>query len=176
MDQLVENINAQIARVAKGDQTALGKLYELCSGYLLFMAKKYLYDKSYAEDIVSEVFLKVVKSAGDFDKAQNGLNWLFKITRNTALNFNQKENRYMTENIETHHDLAEVLSLSPEEQADILWLRDKVAELPKEDRELLYYRYWEGYTVRELAQKTGKATMTLHDKLKRILKNLKKEL
>ncbi|NCU33178.1 MAG: sigma-70 family RNA polymerase sigma factor [Candidatus Moranbacteria bacterium] len=176
MDQLVENINKQIARIAKGDQTALGKLYELCGGYLLFMAKKYLYDKSYAEDIVSEVFLKVVKNAQDFDTAQNGLNWLFKITRNTALNFNQKENRYPTEDIEVHRDLADVLSFSPEESADFSRLRDRIAALPKEERELLYYRYWEGYTVRELAQKTGKATMTLHDKLKRILKSLKKDL
>lgn len=43
-------------------------------------------------------------------------------------------------------------------------------------RELLYYRYWEGYTVRELAGRLGKPVMSVYDKLKKILKKLKNEL
>lgn len=173
MDKLVENINRQIVRIARGDKDGLARLYELSSGYLLSMAKKYLYDKSLAEDVVSEVYLKVVTNADGFDSGQNGLNWLFKIARNTALNFNEKQRRYPTEDIDSHRDIADALAVTPEENADLARLRDKVTELPQEERELLYYRYWEGYTVRELADKLGKAPMTLQDRLKRVLKKLR---
>lgn len=173
MDKLVENINRQIVRIARGDKDGLARLYELSSGYLLSMAKKYLYDKSLAEDVVSEVYLKVVTNAQGFDSAQNGLNWLFKIARNTALNFNKKQRRYPSEDIDSHRDIADALAVTPEENADLARLRDKVAGLPQEERELLYYKYWEGYTVRELADKTGMPPMTLQDRLKRILKKLR---
>lgn len=174
MDKLAQRVNREIEGIARGDKQALGRLYELAGGYLLFMAKKYVYDMSLAEDVVSEAFLKVVKSAGDFDPGQNGLNWLFKIVKNTALNLNIRDRRYRAEDIDAHRDIADVFACSPEEQSDLNHLRDLIKELPEEERELLYYRYWEGYTVRELAAKVGKPVMTLQDRLKKILGKLKK--
>jgi len=174
MDKLAERVNQEISGIARGDKQALGRLYELTGGYLLFMAKKYIYNISFAEDVVSEAFLKVVKSAKDFDPQQNGLNWLFKIVKNTALNINTRDRHCMAEDIDEHRDIADIFACSPEEQADFGRLRELLKELPEDERELLYYRYWEGYTVRELAEKVNKPVMTLQDKLKRILGKLKK--
>jgi RNA polymerase sigma-70 factor (ECF subfamily) len=174
MDKLAERVNKEICDISRGDKQALDRLYEITGGYLLFMARKYIYDVNLAEDVVSETYLKVVKNACHFDPAQNGLNWLFKIVKNTALNYNLRERRFKAEDIDEHRDIADVFSCTPEEQSDYCRLRELIKELPEEERELLYYRYWEGYTLRELADKAGKPVMTLHDKLKKILGKLKK--
>ncbi|MBO8424432.1 MAG: RNA polymerase subunit sigma, partial [Firmicutes bacterium] len=67
MDKLVRKTNALIVKIAQGDKRALGSLYELTSGYLLSMARAYVRDRSLAEDVVSETYLKAVRGAGSFD-------------------------------------------------------------------------------------------------------------
>lgn len=176
MDKLVRKTNALIMRIAKGDKNALGSLYELTSGYLLNMARAYVRDRSLAEDVVSETYLKAVRGAGSFDPKGNGLNWLFKIVRNTAFNLNSYENRRRHEDIEAHLDIADVFDAVDDARLDMKELRSAVRTLPREERALLYYRYWEGYTVRELAELTGKPVSTTQDNLKRILKKLKNKL
>lgn len=176
MDKLVRRTNALIMRIAGGDKNALGKLYELTSGYLLNMARAYVRDRGLAEDVVSETYLKAVRGAGSFDPKGNGLNWLFKIVRNTAFNLNSYENRRRHEDIEAHLDIADVFDAVDDARLDMKELRSAVRTLPREERALLYYRYWEGYTVRELAELTGKPVSTTQDALKRILKKLKNKL
>ena len=165
MDKLVRRTNALIMRIAGGDKNALGKLYELTSGYLLNMARAYVRDRSLAEDVVSETYLKAVRGAG-----------LFKIVRNTAFNLNSYENRRRHEDIEAHLDIADVFDAVDDARLDMSEVRAAVRALPPEERALLYYRYWEGYTVRELAALTGKPVSTTQDALKRILKKLKNKL
>ena len=53
---------------------------------------------------------------------------------------------------------------------------DAVKSLDKDERELIYMKYWEGYTVRELAAIYKMSPSTVQDRLKRILKRLKKIL
>ena len=176
MDKLVRKTNALIMRIAKGDKNALGSLYELTSGYLLNMARAYVRDRGLAEDVVSETYLKAVRGAGSFDPKGNGLNWLFKIVRNTAFNLNAYESRRRFEDIESHADIADVFDTLADTRLDSRELTAAIEALPREERTLLYYRYWEGYTVRELAALTGKPVSTTQDALKRILKKLKNKL
>ena len=176
MDKLVRRTNALIMRIAKGDKNALGSLYELTSGYLLAMARAYVRDRSLAEDVVSETYLKAVRGAGSFDTKGNGLNWRFKIVRNTAFNMNAYERRRRSEDIDAHTDIADVFDAMDDARLDMKEVRAAVRALPPEERALLYYRYWLGYTVRELAAITGKPVSTTQDNLKRILKKLKNKL
>lgn len=176
MDNLVRKTNALIMRIAKGDKRALGSLYELTSGYLLSMARAYVRDKTLAEDVVSETYLKAVRGSSSFDPKGNGLNWLFKIVRNTAFNLNAYESRRRFEDIESHADIADVFDTLADTRLDSRELTAAIEALPREERTLLYYRYWEGYTVRELAALTGKPVSTTQDSLKRILKKLKNKL
>ena len=71
--------------------------------------KKYLCDANYAEDLLSDVYLKVVRKADSFKKGYNGLNWLIKIVKNEAINYNIKYGRRKTvelnENIHSAQDV-----------------------------------------------------------------------
>lgn len=171
MDKLVGKINKIIVRIGKGDTYALDELFCITGRMLFYMAKKYLSDKSYAEDLVSETYLKVVKSADTFDPKQNGLNWLYKIVKNSALNHNLRvRTQESVENIEIAG------KEFVEEWLDTILVKSAIDLLSAEDKMMIYLRFWEGYSIQEIADKIGKPLSTTHDNLKRIYKQLKKHL
>lgn len=176
MDALVKKVNRLILLTASGDKSALGRLFELTAGYLKNMAFGYVRDKSMADDVVSEVYLKVVRYSEKFDPEQNGLNWLFKITKNTALNVNSYEARRAHEDIDAARDVAAAFDALSSAGLMRACVADAVKSLDKDERELIYMKYWEGYTVRELAAFYKMSPSTVQDRLKRILKRLKKIL
>lgn len=174
-ETLRKEINSLIPKIARGESKALDRLFVLTGAKLTTMARRYLSDKNSAEDVVSEVYLKVVKSASSFDKKQNGLNWLYKITKNTALNMNrvyQRENAALDE----VEDIASVFSPLCGDNLEISALTAALEKLDPEDRRILYLRYWEGLTVRETAKAIGKPATTTQDKLKKLLKRLREML
>ena len=171
MDKLVAKINKLILLIGKGDTYALDELYALTGRMLLYMAKKYLLDKSYAEDLVSETYLKVVQNASGFDHKQNGLNWLYKIVKNGALNHNMRD-KTLDHNV-LSADLEKEFS---DEWLDTILVKSAVDTLSDSDKQLIYLRFWEGYSFEEIADKIGKPLSTTHDTLKRICKQLKKHL
>ena len=171
MDKLVGKINKIIVRIGKGDTYALDELFEITGRMLFYMAKKYLSDKSYSEDLVSETYLKVVKSADTFDPKQNGLNWLYKIVKNSALNHNLGDKTYCSEKL-TEDIEAEIV----DEWLDTILIKSAIDTLSEQDKMMIYLRFWEGYSIQEIADKIGKPLSTTHDNLKRIYKQLKKHL
>ena len=171
MDKLVAKINKIIARIGKGDTYALDELYSFTGRMLLFMARKYLADKSYAEDLVSETYLKVVKGAKGFDPNQNGLNWLYKIIKNGALNHNLRDKTSNSVELDKEFDKSCV-----DEWLNTILVKSAIDTLSNDDKNLIYLRFWEGYSIQEIADKIGKPLSTTHDNLKRIYKQLKKHL
>lgn len=94
MSKDIKKVNALIARIQAGDKKAPDLLFAEIGGLLLNVAKKYLYDKSLAEDLLSDVFLELYSSgAKTFDSSFNGLNWLFTIVKNKAYHYNLKEGK-----------------------------------------------------------------------------------
>lgn len=51
-----------------------------------------------------------------------------------------------------------------------------MAILNDKEKELLYRLYWEGYTIKEIAEKDNIPTATLYTQRKRIFKKMKKFL
>jgi RNA polymerase sigma factor (sigma-70 family) len=71
---------ALLARIAAGELGALGKLYDSYASMLLRFARR-LGAAEDAEDIVQNVFLRVVRLADQFDpRAESARPWLFAIT------------------------------------------------------------------------------------------------
>lgn len=174
MDKLVTKINKLIVRISKGDSSALDELYELTSRMLLVMARKYLYNKSYAEDLISETYYKLVKNADKFDATKNGLNWLYKIIHNEAINFNKK---YNLSNLSLDCELTDKEVNTTEwvdGWLDKILIQDALKQLSLEEREIIYFRYWEGQSYKEIARRLNRPLITTYDYINRILKKLKK--
>jgi RNA polymerase sigma-70 factor (ECF subfamily) len=76
---------ALIAAIASGDQQAMRRLYERHSLRVYRYARRLGADHSAAEDLVSEVFLDVWRSAGTFEGRAQVSTWILAITRNKRL-------------------------------------------------------------------------------------------
>lgn len=176
MDDNVKRVNKLIRDVQSGDESAVDRLYVEYGRLFLNMAKKYLFDAGYAEDLLSETFLEIFRNkARSFDKKFNGLNWIFTIIRNKAFRHNRQRGFVPLENAESSKSVEAFFSNadSPIEDAD---LHIALRALTERENELLYYKYWEGLTVREIAAKLKMPKSTVQHEIKKILKKLSKML
>ena len=110
------------------------------------VAFQYTKDRFDAEDIVQEVFLKLLKKPPKgFDR--NGLKaWLIRVTINKSKDFLRAGKRMRT-------IVRDYIAPSPPVCYDEVF--DALSMLSERDRNALYLHYYEGYTAREIASITG---------------------
>jgi RNA polymerase sigma-70 factor (ECF subfamily) len=170
MDDDVKKFNAVIVKIGCGDVNAINQLYENYSGLMFLMVKKYLVNKDYTEDVLSEVFCRIVTYSKKFNSKLNGFNWLFKTIKNCCMDWN-KNNGYNIECIDDYENFASCL-ISVEQSIEIIDLRSALLKLNDEENKLLYYKYWEGLTVREIAKRMNKPKSTIQVMIENTLKKL----
>src|SRR3954464_6238162 len=72
-------------------EAALSELYDRYSRTVFGVGLRILGDRSMAEELVQEVFLKVWRSSGTFDSARGSFStWLYRVTRSVALDLYRK--------------------------------------------------------------------------------------
>ncbi len=179
MDKRVFRCNYLIKKIQKGNEKALDELFKEYGALFLNMAKKYLFDKSYAEDLLSEMFLELLKKeARSFDENKNGLNWIFTIIRRKAYRLNERNNcSFIFDGTEYGKHLSEYFAYEDnpfsENSLDKTLLKKALDTLTEEENKIIYYKYWEGLTVREIAGEMNIPRSTIQYKIKEILSKLK---
>lgn len=109
-------------------------------------------DPHKVEDIVSDVFLKVVQKLDSFDPAKASLStWIYTITRNTVIDF-----------FRTSHAMVEFEDYMGGEESDPYLtddalddLADALLTLKEKERDLIVMHYYMGYTLKAVAEKMG---------------------
>lgn len=168
--QQIKQINSYICAIADGDSQALELLFEQTKKYFFVVARSFLDDKSKAEDVLSVAYYKVVVNAKNFDKSKNGYNWIFEIVKNTALNQNKtdrvKNNAPLDENVNHPYEIVDEL-------IDKMSLGEAKACLSDEEKIIIYSYFYEGKTIKEIAQALQKPKSTVHYILKGALNKMK---
>jgi RNA polymerase sigma-70 factor (ECF subfamily) len=149
----------EVAKVARGDQAALGRLYDRYHRLVYSLAVRVVEDGAAAEEIAQDVFLKLWRSAPAFDAARGDLvSWLVTVTRNRAidqLRSRQQRDARAWVALPEAPDQAWFLA-SPPVQVNLDAV-DRMAkalqQLPEKHRRLLELAYYEGYTQSEIAAK-----------------------
>lgn len=81
-----EPVHALLTRVAAGDRAAFRALYDATSPRLYAVALRILGDRTAAEDVLQDVYVRIWRRAGSFDPARGApMAWLGTIARNAAL-------------------------------------------------------------------------------------------
>ena len=138
-----------------------------------------LLHKANAEDIVSQVFMKVCRHLDRFDPEKASLKtWIFRITDNTLTDFYRRQKPTVSyshdetglENVlHIHFDQQYEQECAPLRQTVLNALR----QLPERDRMFIYYKYFENTTNREIARRMGMNENTVSAALSRARQKLK---
>lgn len=129
------------------------------------------------EELVSEVFIKVATNLERFDseKAQFKT-WIYRIAQNTLIDFyrtRKPEASLDDENVDWEPSVdfeAQLESItSPKRRA----IYQALTKLKERERMIIYYRFFEGYTNREIAKLLQMNESTVGTVLNRALKKLK---
>ena len=130
-----------------------------------------------AEDLTQDVFVKALNAFESYDPNVSQSSWIYTIARNHLINQLQKTRPGVDlEEIENTVwdtvDWGERMALIHDQER----LLGAIAELSKEDAELVRLKYLEGWPYEEIAEKLEKTTGSLRVQAYRALKQLKKIL
>lgn len=163
--------------VAKGDPSCLGTLFERYQRGVYQFCLQMTRNPGQAEDIVQEVFIKVLRKAGSFRHEGTFKAWLFNIARNATLDFFRNNQRHRntapldeyTEKQLVDHNSAE-RAASGEQKLRIL--QQALSKLPEPFQEVIWLGRFEFGTFEELGQALGCKTTTARVRMHRAMKQL----
>lgn len=148
---------ALLARIGGGDQAALKALYARHSVKVFRFVARMLRDDARAEDIVSETFIDVWKTAARFEGRSAVGTWLLTIARNKAVSA-MRRNRDQELDEEAAGEIADERD-DPEtqmqKQGKSALLRRCIERLSAEHREVIDLVYYHDKSVEEVAAIVG---------------------
>lgn len=139
------------------------RIVDQYTNMLLRIAYQNLKHSVDAEDVVQEVFMKLIKQP-EFQDEQHLKAWLIRVTINLCKDFNKSAWRRKIE------PLTDIMEPLQEEQQNVL---DEVFKLPEHYRNVIYLYYYEDYSVHEIADILHKKENTVRSQLTRAKRKLK---
>lgn len=125
----------------------------------------YLKDYHLAEDAVSETFLKAYRALPSFRRESSPKTWLTRI----AINVCKSRIRSGAYREQVQEHLPEPVSRTntPAQAENRLWVSRQIMALPDKYREVILLRYYQEFTVREIARLLRLPASTVAGRLKR---------
>lgn len=162
-------------RVARGDTKALGLLYDRHASLLLGIAVRIVRDRDAAHDVVHDVFVEAWRSIEGYDSRRGRVRaWLVTRLRSRAVDRLRAGTRHR-DRIEKATTSAGSESPNPERGLDAARVPGWVASLPAPQREALELAYFEGLSMKEIAERQGIAVGTAKARVCRAVARLREE-
>jgi RNA polymerase sigma-70 factor, ECF subfamily len=162
---------------------ALSTLYDRYNRTVYAVGLKILGERSLAEELVQDVFLKVWRSSHTFDPSRASFStWLYRVTRSAAIDLHRKRAHkvHPIPDGESHVLAARDLSATPQEVVDESWLSWRVSRaleaLDGPHREVIELAYFGGLSQREISERTGVPLGTVKSRTASAFKSLRGEL
>lgn len=171
MSQFTKEVTEYLRQIKQGDLSFVEPLFNLTATHLLVIARMYLNNKSLDEDVVSTVFVRLLTYISSFDPAQDGFNWLCKITQNLAYSFNDKQSSVLRLEKAFAKRMEENCPVDVFADVDFFILLDKLDET---DKLVIYKRFYENKTMKQIGREFNVSKVAIFQRLKRICKDIEK--
>jgi RNA polymerase sigma-70 factor (ECF subfamily) len=158
---------ALVERIAQADQTALATLYDTTNRLVYGLILRVLNDQGAAEEVLLDVYTQVWRQAANYDTGRGSpLAWLTTIARSRAID--RLRSGWQTQQRQETLDAVtdkETVTASPEE-ASVMSERQRIvrqalAQLSTEQREVIELAYYSGLSHSEIAAKLGQPLGTV---------------
>ena len=171
-----DDIAVLISRIALRDQGAFSELYTKTSPKLFGVCLRILKDRTDAEEVLQEVFVKIWQRADRFVASENpAMPWLTAIARNQSIDA-IRARKPVADEIDTVYDLADA-EPDPEAQAvnkgEGRRIDRCMEELEADRAQAVRDAYVEGLSYQELAEQYAVPLNTMRTWLRRSLLRLR---
>lgn len=163
-------------RYLKGDEDALEELVKGCSNALIRFAYCYVPDSTAAEEIMEDAIVALIMKRKQLNNEAAFRSYLFKITRNTAIDYLRKwrktvaledvQNILMTEDME--------VSYSRRARNELVYIQ--IQSLPEQYRQILHLTYYEDFSLEQASKIMGKSMKQVYNLHARAKETLKQRL
>jgi RNA polymerase sigma-70 factor, ECF subfamily len=172
-----------VQRAQSGDESAFREIVERYQSKVFSIIHGIVRQRNDVEDIAQQVFAKVYLSIRSFDFRSSLITWIYKITVNECFDYlrKRKVRKLVYESDMSEDEVRRVENSDPgiDRQAPMdesLASRDYVIKLltrvSEEERMLLMLKEVDGFSVEELAERTGMNENTIKVKLFRARQKL----
>jgi len=176
---------ALVQRAQAGEESAFREIVQRYQSKVFSIIHGIVRQRNDVEDIAQQVFAKVYLSLKSFDFRSSLITWIYKITVNECFDYlrKRKVRRLVYESDLSEDEVRRVENTEPATDRQMpadssLAQRDYVLKLltrvSEEERMLLMLKEVEGYSVEELAARTGMNENTIKVKLFRARQKLVK--
>jgi len=131
----------------------------------------YMKNDADSEDILQEVFLKLVQHHKPFQSEEHEKAWLIRVAINRCKNLHKSVWRKRTDPLD-----ADIAESSNEIEAENNAMLNLVLSLPPKYKDVIYLFYYENYTVPKMAKILDKNENTIYSNLHRARQLLKEKI
>jgi RNA polymerase sigma-70 factor, ECF subfamily len=174
-----------IEHVRDGEKEALAQLFRRYARAVRSVALRILKDEAEAEDLVQEVFLFIFRKAALFNPTRGtGASWIIHVAYHRAIDrrrFLNSRGFYSSQQFEEAISPATSECLTEPPRGDSLEevlgkgsIARFQARLTPEQRETIQLFFFEGYTLREIAELTGRTLVNVRSHFYRGLERMRR--
>lgn len=172
-----------LAAVAQKQEWALAALYDRYATVLYSLALKILSDNGPAQDVVHEAFLTAWRKAALYNKTRgNVATWLIVLCRNLAIDQYRTKMRLASRRV-AFETASEYLTSAEDDPAlaaiaadEVRLLREALAKLPAEQKQVLEMAYFQGMSQVEIAAAIKAPLGTIKTRTRQALMKLRDAL
>ena len=135
---------ALMQRLARGDRAAFEVLFGRYREPVWRFFRRRVFDPSRAEELAQDTFLGVLSAAKRYEARGAFRSYLFGVAFNVLMDWRRRTRTFETLD-------ADVAAASPDADAGI-WVRNALARLAPEEREILMLREYEQLSYQELSE------------------------
>lgn len=170
MSIYAKEVNKYLIAIKNGDKSKFKPLFELIGNHVTGVARYYLSDKSYCDDVTAEVFQKIFLYIDAYEDGRDGYNWICRIAQNTAYDYNEKSAQELEKT-----QIAVTVSLAESEKntEERLDLFRAIDSLDSESREIIYLHFFLGDSFNQIGEKLHLSKSGVKKRIDKILLRLK---
>lgn len=150
------DVTALLQRVSRGEDAALGSLYDAVGSAVFGLARRIVRDPARAEEVTQEVFVQIWQTATRFDASRgSGRTWIMTLAHRRAVDVvrhdqaaTDRENRYDWSAGPDHDVVSETATINLEHEQ----VRRCLEGLTDLQREAIDLAYYQGHSYPEVAE------------------------
>ena len=166
-----------LEQVAARDQAAFQTLYDATCGKLYGVIVRIVINRSAADEILQEVYVKIWQNAADFDSVKaSPITWMSTIARNRAIDEVRRSKQMQLRTTDEADDIPADIEhplAGVERSEGLRALIGCLNKLDAEKRQVVLLAYYRGLSREQLSQRFGRPVPTIKTWLHRSLAQLR---